>query len=94
MVRFATLCDRCQRRSEEYTAWPTCKECLEHICDRCDVASARTEDEHNETLCRNCQPCEHGEFPDECSKCRKQDALEDKGEFEGEVADDFARFGC
>jgi hypothetical protein len=34
MVRFATLCDTCQARSEEYTCWPTCRECDQHVCER------------------------------------------------------------
>lgn len=54
MVRFATLCDRCKARSEEYTEWPSCKECMEHICPKCDVPNERTEDERNETLCKQC----------------------------------------
>ena len=54
MVRFATLCDKCKRRSEEYTSWPTCAECLDDVCDQCDVPSERTEDERGETLCQGC----------------------------------------
>ena len=54
MVRFATLCDKCKRRSEEYTAWPHCAECLQDICSNCDIASKRTEDERNATLCLDC----------------------------------------
>ena len=55
MVMFATLCDRCTKRSEEYTSWPTCKDCGEHICESCDIASERTQDERNETLCFECR---------------------------------------
>ena len=55
MIRpFATICDRCGRRSEEYSAWPTCIECLDDICPNCDVAAERTEDERNRTCCRVC----------------------------------------
>lgn len=33
-VRFATICDaeNCGNRSEEYTAWPTCRGCHLHAC--------------------------------------------------------------
>lgn len=54
VVRFAMLCDKCQRRSEEYSCWPSCRDCGEHTCDACDLASQRTEDERNETLCGEC----------------------------------------
>lgn len=42
MVRFATKCDHqepgghpdvhCNRRSPEYTMWPTCSECGDDVC--------------------------------------------------------------
>lgn len=32
MVKFATTCDVCGDRSEEYTQWPSCRECGLHIC--------------------------------------------------------------
>lgn len=38
MVRFATTCDRCQQRSEEYASWPTCRECQDDICPSCTAA--------------------------------------------------------
>jgi NMD protein affecting ribosome stability and mRNA decay len=61
-VPFATLCDRCGRRSEEYTSWPSCRDCLDDICPDCDVASERTEDEAHSTQCRGCAAEEaHGQ---------------------------------
>lgn len=54
MVRFATLCDKCKWKSEEYTSWPSCKDCLEDICPYCDIPEARTEDERGQTLCKEC----------------------------------------
>ena len=53
-VRFATLCDKCKRRSEEYTSWPRCTECGDDICSNCDCPLARSEDERHETLCTDC----------------------------------------
>lgn len=53
-VKFAALCDKCERRSEEYSTWPTCRECGEHVCPQCDVDNERTEDERDETLCLEC----------------------------------------
>lgn len=35
MVRFATVCDRCEKRSQEYSSWPSCRECLDDICPDC-----------------------------------------------------------
>lgn len=35
MVRFATLCDKCGARSEEYTAWPHCRACHADLCPEC-----------------------------------------------------------
>jgi hypothetical protein len=32
---FSTACDTCHRRSELYSAHPTCRECGEHVCPRC-----------------------------------------------------------
>lgn len=52
MVRFATLCDKCGKRSEEYSAWPSCRECLEHVCPNCSVNAS--EDEAHEADCLEC----------------------------------------
>ena len=54
IVRFATVCDRCNKRSEEYSTFPSCRECLEDICPDCDIPSERSGDERNKTLCRKC----------------------------------------
>ena len=55
MVKFATLCDKClERRSREYEAWPTCRECLDHVCPTCQVPGTATEDERHEALCKEC----------------------------------------
>lgn len=32
MVRFATLCDTCGKRSAEWEQWPRCRACDEHAC--------------------------------------------------------------
>lgn len=34
MVKFATVCDKpnCKNRSEEYTGYPTCRDCQEEVC--------------------------------------------------------------
>lgn len=34
LVKFASLCDRCGARSEEYTEWPTCAD-HGHLCKEC-----------------------------------------------------------
>lgn len=53
-VRFVTICDKCGARSEEYSAWASCVDCLEDVCERCDVPGMRTADESNGTQCRDC----------------------------------------
>lgn len=55
MVRFASICDKCHSRSDEYTEWPSCKDCGEHVCVLCDIDSERTEDERHKTLCMDCR---------------------------------------
>lgn len=52
-VMFATRCDHCEEKSEEYTWWPQCRECLADTCFDCDIESQRDE-ETNRTLCRDC----------------------------------------
>lgn len=52
-VRFAEICDECNRRSEEYSRWNVCKECGRDICTACDIPSQRDE-ENATTLCRPC----------------------------------------
>lgn len=34
VVRFSNVCDvpHCNRHSEEYTRWPTCRDCLQDVC--------------------------------------------------------------
>lgn len=58
MVRFATVCDSygCGRRSEEYSAWPTCRGCDRDVCDGCRAHTFDDADvDRNETcLCREC----------------------------------------
>lgn len=56
MVRFATTCDRCGTRSEEYTAWPTCRECMDHVCPACQLAGSLIEnDGRARALCVGCE---------------------------------------
>ena len=52
MTRFATLCDQCGRRSEEYTHWPKCIACMDDVCTDCHID--KEIDERNETLCKRC----------------------------------------
>ena len=55
IVRFAMLCDKCGRRSDEYSSHATCKDCDLDICGMCDEEDERTEDEANRTLCHDCK---------------------------------------
>jgi hypothetical protein len=57
MVRFATLCDCCGARSEEYSAWPECAECMEDLCPNCYVPGSLSEGEgerRDRVMCHTC----------------------------------------
>ena len=54
IVRFATLCDHCGKRSPEYHRWETCSECLLDTCPDCRVPGSSSEDERNECICKPC----------------------------------------
>lgn len=64
VVRFATVCDHygCIKRSEEYTAFPTCRDCGDQVCPEHEVSGQRN-DETNKTLCVACEPtCDACDF--------------------------------
>lgn len=52
-VRFAEICDKCGKRSEEYSRWNVCRECGDDVCHDCDLESKR-DAETARTLCRDC----------------------------------------
>lgn len=56
MVRFATICDRCGARSEEYTAFAMCRECLDDICPNCTQRGSESggDGEPDYGLCFRC----------------------------------------
>lgn len=71
LVRFACICDRCKKRSEEYTAWPSCRECLDDICEDCLVTGTKTDadvDQPETCLCADC--CAMATV---CSECGRAD---------------------
>lgn len=94
MVRFATLCDRCGARSEEYSAFPTCCDCLLDICPACDRPSDRTEDERNLTWCRHCaeRTCAEcdtiHDTPEQASACCTMQGMVDDEPNDRERGDD------
>jgi ribosomal protein S14 len=55
IVRFASVCDECGKRGEEYKAFPACRECLRDICPSCQVAGTLEQDvDRNDCLCKVC----------------------------------------
>ncbi len=59
MVRFSTICDApvCGKRSDEYTAWPFCRECLIDVCPEHQEPGTVTDpdvDAPPTCLCRQC----------------------------------------
>lgn len=78
MVRFATTCDTpgCKERSEEYAAFPECRRCGGHVCQKHVIPwTAREEDrtrhsegdpdESVEITTVQCVACLEYEGPDE-----------------------------
>lgn len=56
-VRFATLCDRCRARSDEYSSWPMCRECMDDICPSCAAPhslSTGDGERRDSVLCKSC----------------------------------------
>lgn len=56
LVRFASKCDFCGKRSEEYTEWPTCSVCMLHTCPNCMLEDSFVEKESGDTcICLECK---------------------------------------
>lgn len=51
IVKFAMLCDHCQKRSEEYQPWPSCRNCAENVCPEC---STNHDEETGKANCHRC----------------------------------------
>ena len=55
MIKFATVCDTCRARSEEYAAWPACRSCGAHCCPEHARATTEADAGSPETcLCPEC----------------------------------------
>ena len=48
-VKFCAICDapNCGKRSEEYAAWPYCRECKLHTCPDHTVPGSHRDEERN-----------------------------------------------
>lgn len=45
----------CHKRSEEYTEWPTCRECFDHVCpDHQAPGSVRSDVDVFDCVCLRC----------------------------------------
>ena len=52
LTRFAGICDRCGKRSEEYSRWPECRSCELDICSDCQAPDSEDMDYRSYTaLC-------------------------------------------
>jgi hypothetical protein len=56
-VRFATTCDVCGKRSEEYATWPYCRECGIDLCPE-HRNHDFSDPETGRTLCANDVGCQ------------------------------------
>ena len=52
-VRFATVCDKCGKRSTEYEAWASCDGCQDDVCPECS-AEYREDEGRKYATCHNC----------------------------------------
>lgn len=52
-VKFACKCDQCGKRSEEYTSWPACTDCMDDVCPAHWVPDSY-DPEKNKALCFLC----------------------------------------
>ncbi len=66
MIRFATVCDKpeCGIKSAEYEAFPTCRDCLQHICPGHRILE-EDDPETNRTLCLDCRIARSQDAPEE-----------------------------
>lgn len=55
VVKFADICDGCEAQSDDYTAWPTCRECLVSVCPDCSAPGTLVSDDGRESVI--CRPC-------------------------------------
>ena len=92
MVKIATLSDNpnCLRRSDEYTAWPTCRSCGKHVCAACTEPFSLLEDDSDNSegvaemkITVQCADCLESEGPDEfCTAPEEQDEAYARAEAE------------
>jgi len=57
MVMFATLCDDCGKRSEEYTQHPQCRDCGRDICPQCAAPNTFEPDDEGQRASHICSAC-------------------------------------
>lgn len=67
---FAMLCDQCGNRSEEYTGWWSCRECMDDVCIDCIVPNSN-DDETGRALCLKCK----GILDEQADAAKKQTDL-------------------
>lgn len=72
LVRFASLCDTCGRRSSEYEQWHRCRDCDDHACPYCTAPGSEREEGRSkdgvdyETTTVLCNACaEQDDAPDD-----------------------------
>lgn len=77
LVRFACECDKCSKRSDEWTIWPSCTVCQEEICPDCqEPGTLREPDEGDwgKCVCKPCAADQRNDDPgfvgvEQCSVC-------------------------
>lgn len=69
---FATTCDSCGRKSPVNTAWPTCRECSEDVCQNCTESGSLLEGEDGKPDLVTCKTCAAAEKTEINQLCQHQ----------------------
>lgn len=54
LVRFATICDKCGKRSPEFEFWYTCTDCRDDVCNGC-TTTAKEDEGQRSCVCFDCE---------------------------------------
>lgn len=86
IVQFASICDICDARSEEYSKFPSCRDCGADVCEL-HVVPQSLDEERGKCLCTMCDRVEsytmhvaHYWINDKCVKCGVSFTEDNEGE--------------
>lgn len=56
-IMFATICDHCGFKTEEYGYLPSCRDCQDDICPTCAAPNTTTDDDLDDPATYECRSC-------------------------------------